>query len=1043
MVGNLVAVPFSNNSVLLTWAKVNNAGSYVLSEVNEKVAPVTITATASEQESYTYIGLTSDESYSFILTAKPAAANIYGLDTAFTPVSVLMNSTQTPFTTTAECTDMIQSHTTFSTGFKNISTNALFGLSVAPVIQVKAQQGASFSDISADIELANNYILLRGLTPGIPHELTVMLPNCRPVIKRFYTTSVANYPTIPSTALTFGSVSVSGTSVTANYEISPSFIAQRQQASDWMFFWRARLTWYNAAGGFVGQYVRMVRPGSAFANSLTVSAPDIAPGRYRFKMRLESPDGPVERMVAPTVDKLVPVGVPSVSNITLINGSLVASVTGPVTSYEWAVASVADYTTFTTIPSAASLSLDLTGYNNGDALKVTPYNGSCAGDSHTYIVGGPNAAAPVSLLSRSQVQAAYGDLTAAEKLAVSDKLTMEQLTDSGALRAMDNAQLAKLTPETIAGITADGLKGLGTKVKELQSLTGVPPNVLKDALLAGADFSASQVLSAKGKFMDSDVLFTAQEKTDAAKKVVDIAQSITTGKATLTDEEVAAMKELAKFSAGLGGQTKALQAPLTPEQMGAAALKPGLRTVTVVPAAGKDATLPAEVKLNNMTSSYLTTVPEGKGVSIKNDAGVTLATVTQNAAGQFVVDDVVLSDMFDFKIIGGAVTAFIKAASGFATGVNAPLVTVVDISSSSVNLDVQLNQDFNTVGATLEIIAVKGGVTETYSYLIGGQYSTVQTFKVGDFIESMVVTLPATSGSIYSYSAQIKGSGSVNGPVSISTPGVQIGNSFYTQQPSMTIEGQAGIIAFTDISFGTYAYYQIDIMKSDFTRATEYVYIGGPSAVYTKLMAPGTYNVLVTPFISSDKTVSGLARLQSVVVLAHNTAVCFLGDAPVLTTRGYRPIREFSVGDTVITADGREVAVRRVFSRRYGPSAAVNPYVIPKGFLGATRPVAISPDHEVLVPGTGMVRARNLGLRRMKMAEEFTYYNLELEDWVRDNLVVAGVVVESLAPATRITMTKADFTRFVMTRYQPSAMARLRTVCFEEADGHVSMPALR
>jgi hypothetical protein len=75
------------------------------------------------------------------------------------------------------------------------------------------------------------------------------------------------------------------------------------------------------------------------------------------------------------------------------------------------------------------------------------------------------------------------------------------------------------------------------------------------------------------------------------------------------------------------------------------------------------------------------------------------------------------------------------------------------------------------------------------------------------------------------------------------------------------------------------------------------------------------------------------------------------------------------------------------------------------------------------------------------MVDRFVYYNLELEDWVRDNLVVAGVECESLAPAERITMTKAEFGRFVRARYGPAA-TRLRRACFEEASGMVSMPKL-
>jgi hypothetical protein len=170
--------------------------------------------------------------------------------------------------------------------------------------------------------------------------------------------------------------------------------------------------------------------------------------------------------------------------------------------------------------------------------------------------------------------------------------------------------------------------------------------------------------------------------------------------------------------------------------------------------------------------------------------------------------------------------------------------------------------------------------------------------------------------------------------------------------------------------------------------------------------------------------------------------VCFLADAPVLTPIGYRPISSLAVGDLVRTAAGRSVTVKRVFAKEYTPSSSAIPYVIPKGKFGALRALPISPNHEVMTP-TGMVKAKNLGLPHMKMSRPFTYYNLELEDWVRDNLVVAGVECESLAPAKRIVMTKAEFVQFVKARYGPSAASRLRTVCFEKADGSISLPALR
>ena len=218
------------------------------------------------------------------------------------------------------------------------------------------------------------------------------------------------------------------------------------------------------------------------------------------------------------------------------------------------------------------------------------------------------------------------------------------------------------------------------------------------------------------------------------------------------------------------------------------------------------------------------------------------------------------------------------------------------------------------------------------------------------------------------------------------------------------------------------------------------------SKQYTALDA-ATYIVEVTTTRASSSLygyVVGTATSGNLIVTAVSSvaAVCFLADAPVLTPSGYRAISSIKEGDLVRTAAGLNVAVKRVFRKEYVAGASVNPFVIPKGSFGALRALPISPNHEVMT-AKGMVQAKELGLPRMKMAGSFTYYNLELEDWVRDNLVVAGVECESLAPAARITMSKPEFARFVRTRYGPAAAARLKTVCFEQADGSVSMPALK
>jgi hypothetical protein len=223
---------------------------------------------------------------------------------------------------------------------------------------------------------------------------------------------------------------------------------------------------------------------------------------------------------------------------------------------------------------------------------------------------------------------------------------------------------------------------------------------------------------------------------------------------------------------------------------------------------------------------------------------------------------------------------------------------------------------------------------------------------------------------------------------------------------------------------------------------TSYTITGQTTVLTVRITAVSANQTI---FLNSDAS----AGVQTASPLLNNGggggggggAVCFLADAPVLTPAGYKPISAIKKGDLVRTAAGLNVAVKRVFAKEYQAGASVNPFIIPKGSFGALRALPISPNHEVMT-ARGMVQAKELGLPRMKMAGSFTYYNLELEDWVRDNLVVAGVECESLAPATRVTMTKAEFTQFVKARYGPAAAARLKSACYLKEDGRVSMPAL-
>lgn len=170
---------------------------------------------------------------------------------------------------------------------------------------------------------------------------------------------------------------------------------------------------------------------------------------------------------------------------------------------------------------------------------------------------------------------------------------------------------------------------------------------------------------------------------------------------------------------------------------------------------------------------------------------------------------------------------------------------------------------------------------------------------------------------------------------------------------------------------------------------------------------------------------------------------CFLGDAPVLTAKGYRRIDSLRTGDLVKTASGNLVAIREVLVRSYAPGRTTNPYVIPAGMFGARERLMISPNHKVAVAGRGMVEARELGLRQWTMREEITYYNLELE--AHENMIVAGVEVESLAPVRQVEVTAAQFKAMVakLGPMTPTLAAKLARTCAALPGGRMLVPVMK
>jgi len=347
---------------------------------------------------------------------------------------------------------------------------------------------------------------------------------------------------------------------------------------------------------------------------------------------------------------------------------------------------------------------------------------------------------------------------------------------------------------------------------------------------------------------------------------------------------------------------------------------------------------------------------------------------------------------------------------------------------------------------------------------------SLSVFKIGttDVANDGMITLPAgtTSVSVTATPTATSATAVLNGTINMSIPRdqaiqkvVQTGANMITvlvtaedgttQPYTVTVNVLESIsLTFfsatqTSLTFTVSPYPLSSTTNFNITPlASSIQYING-KVTFAGLTADTPYTAQVQASGHGAASASGRTLAAAPAPAPGPTPICFLADAPVLTPSGYRAISTIKMGDKVLTADGRLVTVRSTYAKRYLASAATNPYVIPKGTLGAMESLPISPNHEVLVPGKGMIKAKHLGLRQMTMKKSFMYYNLELDDWVCDNMTVAGVEVESLAPTKRITMTREEYADFVYNRYgTPTAdtLARIKQVFYRLEDGRVSAP---
>ena len=164
----------------------------------------------------------------------------------------------------------------------------------------------------------------------------------------------------------------------------------------------------------------------------------------------------------------------------------------------------------------------------------------------------------------------------------------------------------------------------------------------------------------------------------------------------------------------------------------------------------------------------------------------------------------------------------------------------------------------------------------------------------------------------------------------------------------------------------------------------------------TTFTTPRTYYVIQ---VSS----AGIDSERAAISVIFDSIPCFAEGTRVLTQSGYKAIETLTADDRIVTSDRRIIAFKRMKTTLRTTTKRTAPYLVQPHAFGhnlPAAPVRLSPIHKIQI-GKGRwispeVAARtNPLVTQCEIGGPITYYHIECENYLRDNLVTEGLTVES------------------------------------------------
>ena len=199
----------------------------------------------------------------------------------------------------------------------------------------------------------------------------------------------------------------------------------------------------------------------------------------------------------------------------------------------------------------------------------------------------------------------------------------------------------------------------------------------------------------------------------------------------------------------------------------------------------------------------------------------------------------------------------------------------------------------------------------------------------------------------------------------------------------------------------THDFYSVTDASFVFTNTTN-TYTTTPNIFTSKSTHDCKLTIYATSSDSSwHTTIDGYTIVYGYV--PPTPAPCFPRGTPILTPDGYKLVETLREGDTVRTADGRDVPIKLYNFTIKNPDKDSAPYCIHAGALGHYYPpqdVCLSPRHTIqdslgIWQTPKRLAMHNPLVKQYSIGKPIEYYHIECPNFFTDDLIVGGAVVES------------------------------------------------